>query len=116
MNSELLLDLKVINELTEILEDEFFELFILFKENSKLNIEQLKMAHEENSIDELRKYTHILKGSSGNLGLTGIYELMIDIEIRLEDNNADVSSLIAELEPKYDATLKALIANNILVE
>jgi HPt (histidine-containing phosphotransfer) domain-containing protein len=116
MNSELLLDLKVINELTEILEDEFFELFILFKENSRLNIEQLKMAHKENSIDELRKYTHILKGSSGNLGLTGIYNLMIDIETRLKDNNEDVSSLIAELEPMYDATLKALIANNILVE
>jgi hypothetical protein len=41
---------------------------------------------------------------------------MIDIETRLKDNNEDVSSLIAELEPMYDATLKALIANNILVE
>ncbi|MDH5370530.1 MAG: Hpt domain-containing protein [Gammaproteobacteria bacterium] len=116
MNLESILNLNTINELSEILEDEFPELLILFKESSKSNIEQLKIAHAKNSIDDLHKYAHLLKGSSGNLGLTGIYNLMGDIETRLEDKNADVSSLIAELDPIYDATLKALLANNILLE
>lgn len=115
MTSELLLNLNTINELKDMLEENFTELFTVFKDNSREHIEQLKIAHAENNIDDVFKYTHILKGSCGSLGLTGIYDFMNDLETCLrEDKNADVTSSMLELESLYSATLNALVDNGFL--
>lgn len=115
MTSELLLDLKTINELKEMLEENFAELFIVFKDNSREHIDQLKTAHAENNIDDVFKYTHVLKGACGSLGLTGIYDFMVNLETCLrQDKNADVTSSMLELESLYSATLSALVDNGFL--
>ena len=115
MTSEVILDLNTINELKEMLEDSFAELFILFKENSRGYIDQLKKAHEENNVEDILKYAHVLKGSCGSLGLKAMYELLIKLETSLrEDSNADISASVLELESLYLRTMSDLVANGYL--
>ena len=114
MTSELL-DLNAINELKEMLEDDFLELFVVFKDNSRKNIDNLKTACEQYNIEDMFKYAHILKGSCGNLGLTCIFNLMSDLEEKLKkDDKANVNALMLELETIYVATISELVKNNFL--
>ena len=115
MTSESTLNLKTINELKEMLDDSFAELFILFKKNSRDYIDQLKKAHKENNVEDILKYAHTLKGSCGSLGLTAMYDFMTKLEESLrEDNNSDVIASILEVESLYLRTMSDLVANGYL--
>lgn len=117
MASELLLDLKTINELKDMLEENFAELFVVFKENSRVNMEKLKMAYDKNDAEDMLSYAHILKGSCGSLGLMKLYDLMVNLEIAIKNNEAaEINSYMAELEPLYTSTLSALIEHKLLAE
>lgn len=115
MASELFLDLKTINELQEILEENFEELFVVFKENSRINIDKLSAAYDKNNAEDMLSYAHILKGSCGSLGLARLYDLMMNLEIAIEKNeSAEINSLMDELELLYASTLNALIEHKLL--
>lgn len=117
MTSASLLNLDKINELKEILEDELFDLFIEFKSGTKIIIDDFKIEYEKNNTEALIKLAHLLKGSSGNLGLSRIYQLMMKLESNLrEENDCDISALMTEVESAYHETLKELIANGYLKE
>ncbi|MDH5396449.1 MAG: Hpt domain-containing protein [Gammaproteobacteria bacterium] len=112
-----LLDMQTINGLKEILDDEFVELYVLFKSNSKLNIDKLISAGKENDQVTIKQVAHTMKGSFGNLGLSALFENMVNIENCLSnDEDADLDSLILNVEPLYHDTVQALIENGILTE
>ena len=115
MTSTLLLDLNKINELKEMLEDDFNELLILFKENSREHIDDLKVAHEENNVEDILKYAHSLKGASGSLGLQALFDLITDLEHLLrKDATANVNSKISDIELTYSKTLTELVDSGFL--
>lgn len=112
-----LLDMNTINGLKEILEDEFYELYILFKTNGRSNIDKLIHASKENDLATIKQLTHSMKGSFGNLGLSALFENLINIENCLhEDSNTDLNSLISNVESLYHDTVQALIENGILTD
>lgn len=115
MSTENLIDLNTINALKEMLEDSFDELFVVFKENSIINVENLKKAYEAENIQDMLSYAHVLKGSCGSLGLTALYKFMENLEVTLRTNeNADVSSIMTELESIYSGTIAELIENGFI--
>jgi len=79
-------------------EDDIQMLLNLFMKNAISSLEKMKIAVENNDLDELHSSAHSIKGSSGNLRLKPIYELsqMID-ELARHKKDADYKSMYEKL-------------------
>ena len=83
----------------------------------KVYIEEERMpaiyaALEEKNTDELIMKVHKLKGVSGNLGMTELYELAEDVIARLRNGSYDgVEELLKQINSVYDRICDA-IRNN----
>lgn len=75
------LDEGLLDELRDILEEEFPVLVATYIKDSALRVQDMQAAYARRDADELRKSTHSLKGASANLGL----ELLADLCRELEE-------------------------------
>lgn len=75
------LDAELLDELRDILEEEFSVLVATYIKDSALRVQDMRGAYDRGDTDELRKSTHSLKGASANLGL----ELLADLCRELEE-------------------------------
>lgn len=117
MNSSDIIDLNTINQLKEILEDELEELFIEFKSNTLELITELKKEQKTNNHDAIINLAHTIKGSSGNLGLTKVYEASKQLETGLRDNSIlDINLQINNIEAAYIEVISELKARNLLTQ
>ena len=115
MDSENILNLKTIDDLKDILEDELNDLFIEFQSNTKQMIEKLRIEEKNNNIESIINIAHAVKGSSGNLGLNRIYEQTQELEKSLRSGTEiDVALSINLIEKAYEETISALIAKKLL--
>jgi histidine phosphotransfer protein HptB len=65
--------------------EEYIELIELFLETADTDINRMEKAAAANDFTTLVERSHSLKGSSGNLGLTEIYEKAKQIETNARD-------------------------------
>lgn len=77
---ELHLDVVLLEELRDILEDEFPSLISAYIQDSTVRVEDLSQAMTRGDAEAVRKAAHNLKGSSANLGLVYLAELCRIVE------------------------------------
>ena len=70
-------------------EDEFLELAELFIETSASDLSKLQSAIEQKDMQEVVKSSHSIKGASGNLGFTDIFEVAKEIETNARKDITD---------------------------
>ncbi|WP_198264846.1 Hpt domain-containing protein [sulfur-oxidizing endosymbiont of Gigantopelta aegis] len=105
-------DLNTLNELKELMEDDFDELITVFIADGQTQIDKLKTAIDTFNIEETRRIAHTLKGSSANLGVNVLSESCRVLEHKasegsLEDAINDLEKIISD----YDVAKKVLKDN-----
>ena len=99
------------NELADNLgleKEEYLELIELFIETGMSDINKLRFAVDEVNAENAADAAHSIKGASGNLGLTKIYELAKKVEKTCRDGMLDnVSESVQDFEKMLD-TVKEL--------
>ena len=102
-----------IDELKELMEDDFLELIESFVNDIQLKITQIREAIEECNCENLRQKSHSLKGSARNIGAENMSDLCQKLEKAGKDHNLeDVHSIFSELEQESIAVRQNL--NNML--
>lgn len=103
------IDLNTLNELKEIMEDDFNELITIFISDGINQIELLKQAIESSETENIRRIAHTLKGSSSNLGITGLSELSKTLEYSAAENQlADADALLKKISSEFETVKKTL--------
>ena len=74
------LDVVVLNNLQLVLEEDFIDVLILFKNNTPILIETIRTALVEKDFPSAIIATHTIKGSSSNLGLVRLEDLCLHYE------------------------------------
>jgi HPt (histidine-containing phosphotransfer) domain-containing protein len=96
------LDYDMLEELKEIMEDDFLELLRAFLSDSEMRIKGLKSAYAANDHDDARIIAHSFKGSSGNIGARGLSQLCKELEeLAKGERTSDAGSLIDGLEAEF---------------
>jgi HPt (histidine-containing phosphotransfer) domain-containing protein len=91
------LDMNLINDLRELMEDEFNALVEIYLNDSSVRIEQISAAVAAADGAEIRHTAHSLKGSSSNIGAAGLASLCQSLEEMGKNNQLDNSSAQLQL-------------------
>ena len=105
------LNVEALNELKEVMGDEFSLLIDTFTSDSIVRIETINAAVAELSADDIRRTAHSFKGSASNMGATHLADLCR----RLEELGADgqtegAQSLAEQIMAEYGQVKAALAA------
>ena len=103
------IDLSALQELKEIMEDEFDELISVFISDGENQIETLRQAIDTSSSADIRRIAHTLKGSSSNLGITGLSELCKMLEYQAAEGQlGNAFELLDKIISEYETVKKTL--------
>lgn len=96
------LDHTVLVSLQEIMEDDFSLLLETFITDSIERLAQLQKAFAQDSADDVRRVSHSLKGSAGNVGAFRLAELCLVVETAssggvLDGQQAAIEAIAHEL-------------------
>ena len=106
------IDLDTLNELKEIMGDDFDELISTFISDGKIQIDNLKHAIDSSSAFEVRRIAHTLKGSCANLGAHTMSEICNILELNATDNMpGEANELFEKIKTEYEQVKKALEEN-----
>lgn len=109
-NAELL-DMDTLNDLRTMLDDGLDELLEEYLHDSAKTLAALRQAAEQDDRETLASLSHSLKGSSGNLGVYGVFRICEQLE---QDARAgeleDPVSRVEAVEALYERTGQALRA------
>jgi len=93
--------------------NEYIEMIDLFFESGDADLKKLNAAVAAGDAARAYEASHSLKGSSGSLGLTLIYELAVRIDDRVRVGNLDgVAAMIKDLSKEYEKLVVAADAFN----
>lgn len=84
-----LLDTQMLEELREIMEDEFPVLMDTFLSESEKQYQAIKTAWADSDTDLLRRSAHSLKGSCGNIGAATLQSQCATLEYAARDTKLD---------------------------
>ena len=85
-------------------EEEYLELLDLLVETGMADLANMESSIEAGNTDDAARAAHSMKGASGNLGLTEIYELTKTIEGEIRNNqSASAQEKVKDLRRKLDA-------------
>lgn len=109
------LDMNVLGELKELLDEGLDELLEEYLADAPSQVEQLQKAVDCNDISEITMISHSLKGSSGNLGIAGMYQLCLVLEQeaktgQLDDAKEHMAAISEAFEQAKDE-IKRYMAN-----
>jgi len=91
--------------------DPVAEIIELFLEQTPRYLQALNRACERRDADSLRKTTHALKGSCGNLGVERMADCCRELELMaMQGTLASAKKLVTQLEHEYGAVKKILEA------
>lgn len=94
-----LLDSEMLNELKEIMEDDFSSLLETFLVESEKQYKAVQAAWQNQNMDELRRAAHTLKGSCGNIGAMPLRDICEGLEHDARDAQTDrIPDLLANTE------------------
>ena len=103
------INLEMLEELKEIMEEEFPSLLETFVVEAARQYEEAKSAWDAQDMEVLRRAAHSLKGSSGNVGAEDLQAICADLEHSARDEQADViPELLANTGEKLDAVTSAV--------
>ncbi len=107
------IDLDILNELKEIMGDDFEELISIFISDGQTQIDALRNAISSSETEDVRRIAHTLKGSSANLGINTLSQSCLVLEHKaaegsLDDANEDLEIIISN----YNAAKKTLEEEN----
>ena len=84
---------------------------ILFKfsENERNSISDILGAIESSRIEDAKKFVHSLKGVSGNIGATALYQLLIEVEKSLISGAIEEAvALIREAAKTHESLIQSI--------
>ena len=101
--SYLYFDQAVIDNLQTIMGEEFVELYRVYARDSQQRLEQLEQLLEESVHPEkIRLAAHSIKGSSANVGASGMASLCFQLEQMAQtDSLAEAGELFEEIKSLY---------------
>ena len=109
-------DVEVLQELKEVMEDEFETLVNTFLSDSTQRIAALQSALADGNLDELMKSAHSFKGSCGNMGAPYLAELCRQLEENSRSGISDGSDqLISQIIETF-SHVKDLLENFLTSE
>jgi len=104
------MDFKELAENLELEENEFLELIGLFVKTAYSDLNKLQSAIEDGDTEEAARFAHSIKGTSANLGLTGIFGLAKRIEISVQNNDLyGATGSAKRIKEQLDGIAKALV-------
>ena len=90
-------------------EEEFTELFSLYKETTSSDLKELKFAIRAGDAEKAHEKAHSIKGASGNLGLDELYETAKAIDDRARVNSFDgLENMFQEFWEIYEKLVREL--------
>ena len=92
------IDLNALNELKEILEDEFDHLIATYIQDTQNKLDRLKAAASIANSAEVRELAHSIKGASINIGVMRLSELCQQME----------SAAVSGQVPEYQAQVAGI--------
>jgi len=88
-------------------EEEYLELFELFIETSRSDLDKLQGAIEAGDAEKISSTAHSLKGACGNLGFMELHEIAGEIVEKARINQLKgISESFKELKEKFDNIAK----------
>ncbi len=81
------INLTTLNELKEIMGDDFSELVTIFISDGNTQLDNLDTAIASSNAEDTRRIAHTLKGSSANLGIDTLSQMCKELEVCAADNN-----------------------------
>ena len=106
-------DVEALEELKEVMEDEFSVLIETYLEDSVVRLDSLKDAVGSLDTEAVRKEAHSFKGSSGNIGAPKLADLCRRLEDMGKDGDVkDASPLLDEIVVEYQE-VKSIMENMI---
>ncbi|MCU7835519.1 MAG: Hpt domain-containing protein [gamma proteobacterium symbiont of Taylorina sp.] len=107
-----ILDLDILNELKEIMEDDFDELIETFILDGQAQLDNLRTATDAQLAADIRSIAHTLKGSSANLGANALSGVCKDLEHNVAVDNLDeIDESFEKIKNEYEAVKMALKEN-----
>ncbi len=98
-----------IEQLREVMEDEFVDLIETYLLNAPRELEQINTAYNTGDLEKLINCSHSLKGSSSNLGALRLAELCKNLEVLGRNGkNAELRRIISCIEQEYHRVKSAL--------
>jgi len=96
------IDTAELNNLKEVMEDEFEMLITMYLDDTNSMIQKMAEAIESADIEAIKSISHTLKGSSSNMFVLGISQISKIIEDNAKVNDLDsVAELIPQLQQEY---------------
>lgn len=90
--------------------EDYNELFELYMQTTSSDLEQLKSALDVGDAEKAHERAHSIKGASGNLGLTELYEAARAIDDRAISNSIDgLEEMVQEFSEKYKKVVENLM-------
>ena len=89
--------------------EDYNELFDLYMQTTSSDLEQLKSALDSGDAEKAHEKAHSIKGASGNLGLTELFEAAKAIDDRARLNSlGGLEKMVQEFSEKYEKVVEAL--------
>ena len=103
------IDYTILDEMRDLLEDEFDELVEEYKEDSQQMLEQLTRAVESSSLEQITTLCHTLSSSSAHMGFLQLAQVAKAIEnMAREQSQQDYAELSTQLQQCYQQLLTQL--------
>ncbi|ASK34579.1 histidine kinase [Alcanivorax sp. N3-2A] len=90
------LDTAVIDELREIMGEEFDRLVASFERDGQQRLKALHQAFSADDAEQARQQAHSFKGSSGNLGAARVAALCVEIEQYARGGDLPAAAVLME--------------------
>jgi HPt (histidine-containing phosphotransfer) domain-containing protein len=108
-DSSVVLDLTRLQDVYEDDTEGMLELFDMMLKNSAAHLDALDRAVQAQDLEGVRKATHSIKGSSGNVGANQLSRTAAEVEDSARDGNwENIPTLAAQLRPAYERAREAV--------
>jgi len=103
------IDVEKLNEMRSRTGEIFSQILIVFMEDTPDLIEKMAYDFDQKNIDEIKKSTHILRGTASNIGAGPLAALCIHLEqAAVSENSELVESLLRDISKEYKEIKAAL--------
>jgi HPt (histidine-containing phosphotransfer) domain-containing protein len=92
----------------------YLRLLGMFEDSHVQDIDRLLAAASEQDWEAVYEINHALKGVTGNLAASELYQLSIDIDVKLKDKQHDIEALLAALPLAMDTLLASISQARLL--
>jgi len=87
------------------------ELFELYREDTKAHLTELRRALKHKDKQTLQRLAHSIKGGSGNLGMTRMATLCLELEQELQyEELTGAGRILTQLEEEFERVQQALVS------